>query len=72
MKNKVFKTLLALSLVSMMSVSSLFSGPLTVNAASMSTASGVVNFGRGNAQITITGNDGQTLVVRNLISTNYS
>jgi len=62
MKNKVFKTLLALSLVSMMSVSSLFSGPLTVNAASMSTASGVVNFGRGNAQITITGNDGQTLV----------
>lgn len=62
MKNKVFKTLLALSLVSMMSVSSMFSGPLTVNAASMSTASGVVNFGRGNAQITITGNDGQTLV----------
>lgn len=62
MKNKVFKTLLALSLVSMMSVSSMFSGPLTVNAATMSTASGVVNFGRGNAQITITGNDGQTLV----------
>lgn len=62
MKNKFFKTLLALSLVSVMSVSSMFMGTLDVNAAAIKTASGVADFNRGEAKITIKGNVGQTLV----------
>ena len=60
MKNKLVKSLLMMSLAVMMVVSNV-GGVLKVNAATASATNGIVNFNRGNAQITIQGNGGQSL-----------
>lgn len=60
MKNKLVKSILMMSLAVMMVVSSV-GGVLKVDAATASATNGIVNFNRGNAQITIQGNDGQSL-----------
>lgn len=60
MKNKLVKSILMMSLAVMMVVSSV-GGVLKVDAATASATNGTVNFNRGNAQITIQGNDGQSL-----------
>lgn len=57
MKNKVLKSLFALSLAVVMAATS-----VTANAATMAVENGVADFGRGDAQITITGNSNQSLV----------
>ena len=60
MKNKLVKSFLMMSLAVMMVVSNV-GGVLKVNAATASATNGIVNFNRGNAQITIQGNGGQSL-----------
>lgn len=60
MENKLVKSILMMSLAAMMVVSNV-GGVLKVNAAMASATNGIVNFNRGNAQITIQGNDGQSL-----------
>ena len=60
MKNKLVKSILLMSL-SVMMVASNVGGVLKVDAAMASATNGIVNFNRGNAQITIQGNGGQSL-----------
>lgn len=62
MKNKFVKKFLSLSLVAFMLVTNA-AGTLNVSAQEpTSVSAGVIDFGRGNAQITITGNSGQSLI----------
>lgn len=62
MKNKFVKKFLSLSLVAFMLVTNA-AGTLNVSAQEPTSVSeGVIDFGRGNAQITITGNSGQSLI----------
>ena len=61
MKNKLVKSILLMSL-SVMMVASNVGGVLKVDAAMASATNGIVNFNRGNAQITIQGNGGQSLI----------
>lgn len=62
MKNKFLVGMLAFSMA-FTGVAVPFAGfPLTVNAETASTQSGIVNFGRGSASITIQGKEGQSLI----------
>ncbi len=61
MKNRIMRTISMIVLAMMMVINGV-AGTFTVRAATMSDTNGVVNFGRGEAKITITGNEGQSLV----------
>lgn len=60
MKNRILKTILTMSLAMTVMVTSAVA-VFPVNAASVSVINGVVNFNRGDAQITIQGIENQTL-----------
>lgn len=62
MKKKIVMLLMAMTLTVSSVAIGLGTSALVVNAQTMATLSGVVDYGRGDASITINGNSGQTLI----------
>lgn len=67
MKRKIVTLFMAFALTISTASVGIAGQALTVHAQSLATLSGIVDFGRGNATITISGNDGQTLIGKEFI-----